>query len=276
MTNEAPKPASLKRTLIIALIYPSLAFYYAGMSFFGAVRVAAVLALASISTLLTGHFMTWREAWTSTAVLATVIFIIAAWAAVVYAKRVGPRPPKTLWRYVQFCLASLAVSIPIAMLEDVPGFRAHKLLKETSASMAPTFVVGDRILVDLTVYKHVSPKAGDLVAFMREDWPYVKRVVGVPGDTVEVKDKVLLRNGQPFALPEGSGQQQESPFSHDTPETTVPEGTVYVVGDNLWNSIDSRVYGPIPLADVIGRAEAVLFQLSGTEIRPERINMDVR
>jgi signal peptidase I len=135
-----------------------------------------------------------------------------------------------------------------------------------SASMEPTLREGDRVLVNkLSDDLH----HGDVIVFERPDEPgevvpaedqiadLIKRVIGLPGDVVEARDGVVYVNGErldePYLAP-------DTPTDH-LKRLEVPEGTVFVMGDNRTNSHDSRDFGPIDESSVIGRAFVRFFPL---------------
>jgi signal peptidase I len=130
-----------------------------------------------------------------------------------------------------------------------------------SPSMEPTLVEGDRVLVNRLIYHFRSPERGDVIVFHPPERPgsdpFIKRVVGVSGDTVAVYDGVLLVNGvaqdEPFI--------KEHPILDDFPETTIAPGYVWVMGDNRNNSGDSRVFGPVSEEAIMGEAFAVYWPL---------------
>ena len=124
-------------------------------------------------------------------------------------------------------------------------------------SMVPTLQVGDRFLANKFVYHFTDPERGDIVVFDSVDEDVdealVKRVVGLPGDVVRVEGGTLFVNGEP----------QDEPYLNTdvvpdlTPPygpTTVPEGKVFVLGDNRGNSGDSRFFGFVPTETVKGEA----------------------
>ena len=123
-----------------------------------------------------------------------------------------------------------------------------------SESMMPTLEVGDRVFVNKFIYRFAEPERGDIVVFESiegSEQDLIKRVVAVPGDTVAVQNGVLFVNGQP----------QEEPYVNDAfPDgsffgpTTVPEDSVFVMGDNRGNSRDSRFFGPVSISNVEGEA----------------------
>ena len=146
--------------------------------------------------------------------------------------------------------------------------------KIPSGSMLPTLLIGDHILVNKFIYGLKmpfsgtvlipvdDPKPNDIVVFKYPRDPkldYIKRVIAVAGDTVEVRDKKIYINGKPFAdkhgvytdprvLPASAG-----PRDNFGP-VTVPEGHIFVMGDNRDNSFDGRFWGFVDLKAVRGKA----------------------
>ena len=123
-----------------------------------------------------------------------------------------------------------------------------------SESMVPTLEVGDRVFVNKFIYRFTEPERGDIVVFEsvnggEED--LIKRVVGVPGDEIEVRSGTLLVNGEP---------QNEPYLNREIPDDSffgpsrLSEGEVFVMGDNRANSADSRVFGPLPVENIEGEA----------------------
>ncbi|WP_446456051.1 signal peptidase I [Tuanshanicoccus lijuaniae] len=98
---------------------------------------------------------------------------------------------------------------------------------------------------------------------------YVKRVIGLPGDTVEVKDNQLILNGKAMDEPYLEQKQAEYPgnFTEDfnlesiTGKAKIPEGYVFVMGDNRRNSVDGRSFGLTSIEDIVGEADGVIWPL---------------
>lgn len=127
------------------------------------------------------------------------------------------------------------------------------------ASMEPNFHNGEYILTNKVLYKIRNPKRGDVVIFKsprNKDVDYIKRIIGLPGDTVALRSNTFYVNNQkvdePYLAPDvvifgGS-------YLAENQEIIVPEGKYFVAGDNRPHSSDSREFGPIALEDFIGVA----------------------
>jgi signal peptidase I len=123
-----------------------------------------------------------------------------------------------------------------------------------SESMVPTLEVGDRVLANKFIYRFTEPERGGIVVFKDVEGgevDLIKRVVGVPGDEVEVRSGTLLVNGEP---------QNEPYLNREIPDDSffgpsrLSEGEVFVMGDNRANAWDSRVFGPLPVENIEGEA----------------------
>ncbi len=146
-----------------------------------------------------------------------------------------------------------------------------------SPSMVPTLDVGDRIMVNKLSYDFHGVHRGDIVVFKRppletQDFPdLVKRVVGLPGETISTKDGQVYIDGkllkEPWLPPgptsyTGALPDDEYPQFNMPGPVTIPAGEYFVMGDNRTDSEDSRYFGPIPKSLIVGRAVAVVWPLS--------------
>ncbi len=126
----------------------------------------------------------------------------------------------------------------------------HDFAKVDGGSMEPTLRTGDRVLI---TKGYDTPARGDIVSFRAtiSDKPdtLIKRVVAIPGDTVEIRGDKADVNGS--ESPYDAGTLVGSPEFHIGP-FIVPEGAVYVLGDNRAVSLDSRFIGPIPISNIRG------------------------
>jgi len=195
--------------------------------------------------------------------------------------------------YVLFILIVTGGSIGSALYIRGQGLEAFRV---PTASCYPTIVPNDRILANKLAYNRNDPKRGDLVVHIcpfNRHWNYIKRIVAVTGDTVEIKDgwlyvnsqKLLRRKlpestldnirttveGQPLngeVFEETNGNVKYNIFLAEPPhdkttgdfeKITVPEHHCFVLGDNRNLSRDSRDFGPVPLATIRGRADYIYW-----------------
>lgn len=136
-----------------------------------------------------------------------------------------------------------------------------------SSSMEPTVPTGGRILVNQVVYRLGEPEFQDIVVFEptestkeavgRPD-DMLKRVIGLPGDVVEIKDATLYVNGEAIDEPYLNGTMK-----YEYGPVTVPEGHVFLLGDNRNNSFDSHLWPDpfVPIENVAGRAMLLYWPL---------------
>ncbi|MDQ3982753.1 MAG: signal peptidase I [Actinomycetota bacterium] len=154
-----------------------------------------------------------------------------------------------------------------------------------SASMEPTLVEGDRVLVEKVSYRFGGPARGQVVVFEKEfaafapeeDDPFwediasalkglfgfptggtqdfIKRVMAVEGDTIEGRDGRVYVNGEVVEEPYLAEGTETSAFG----PTDIPDDMIFVMGDNRSNSDDSRAFGPIPVEEVVGHAFLLLW-----------------
>lgn len=127
-------------------------------------------------------------------------------------------------------------------------------------SMQPNLIEGDRILINRVIYHFRDPKPGEVIVFhssVTKGEDLVKRVVAVAGDSVAIHDGALYVNGAKKDEP----YLKEQNFSGDYPETIIPAGQFFVMGDNRNNSGDSRLFGPIGKDSVIGEAFVIYWPL---------------
>lgn len=129
-----------------------------------------------------------------------------------------------------------------------------------SGSMEPTLMIGDRIIVSKVTYHLREPQPGDIMVFKFPLDPsrnFVKRLIAVGGDTIEIKDSVLYINNEPVQedyLPKGLKFEDFGP-------RTVPENHYFMMGDNRNNSDDSRVWGFLNKDLIVGKAEVIYWPL---------------
>jgi signal peptidase I len=121
--------------------------------------------------------------------------------------------------------------------------------------MELTLLQGDRVLVSKVDYRFLRPQHEDIVVFNSPSpstIPFVKRVIGVAGDIIELRGGRVFVNGQPAESPRAHGDTlPQSPVI--VFPFTVPDGEVFVLGDNRALSSDSRSFGSVPIENIIGK-----------------------
>lgn len=134
-------------------------------------------------------------------------------------------------------------------------------------SMEPTFFNAELIITNKFIYKVTPPKRGDVVIFKspkNKEVDYIKRVIGLPGDTVRLSNNTYYVNGvaldEPYLRP--NTQTSGGAFLQEGEQTIVPEGEYFVSGDNRPHSSDSREFGTIPLGDFIGQGILLYWPIS--------------
>ncbi len=164
---------------------------------------------------------------------------------------------KEVWEWVR----SIIIAIIIALLVRV--FVIEHFLVD-GQSMQPTLEHNERILVNKFVYRFQEPEHEEIVVFeYRDKRDFIKRVVGVEGDTVQIKDKKLYINDEPVEEPYIQKNSVD-----DYGPVTVPEGHYFVLGDNRANSRDSRYddVGFVSEEEIKGRAALVFWPFEGFRV----------
>lgn len=178
----------------------------------------------------------------------------------------------------------VAVAIALAFLIQAAVAKPYEI---PTPSMEPTIMSGDRVIANRVIYHVRDIERGDIVVFQPTDEarntcepgstsnvPFVKRVIGVPGDTIAIRmnSNEVLVNGTPFVVPDARENNADMISESFTPSdddtlytltTKVPQGKLFVMGDNRPNSCDSHQWSDpfVPIDRVIGQAEVVYWPL---------------
>ena len=177
---------------------------------------------------------------------------------------------------------AIIIAIFIAIVVRTFIAQAYKI---PSRSMLPTLLVGDHLLVNKFIYgvkvpflrntiiPVTNPQRGDIVVFIYPNdrsKDFIKRVIGVSGDKIEIKNKIIFINGKQYSDAYGiysdnitypASMQPRDNFG----PVTVPKGSLFVMGDNRDESLDSRFWGFVDLKDVEGKAFIIYFSLNYEE-----------
>lgn len=164
--------------------------------------------------------------------------------------RVRTSKLKQVWDWIKAPLLAVVIALAI-----------HQFLFQQfyvdGHSMDRTLANGERLIIDRIPFYFSMPKRGEIIVFQApdgDDW--VKRVIGLPGDTVQVYQGRLILNGKVITEPFINGPMD--PTRNFGP-LTVPAGDLFVMGDNRNISEDSRVIGPVAISSVIGRVDVVFW-----------------
>lgn len=162
----------------------------------------------------------------------------------------------SFWQQVKENGITIAFALALALIIRVFIAEPRYIPSE---SMFPTLETGDRLVVEKVAYKFHAPARGDIIVFQPPDklrilgyeknQAFIKRAIATEGETVAVKNGVVYVNNLP--LLEG---YIAAPPEYDLIPVTVPEGQLFVMGDNRNNSNDSHVWGFLPVENVIGHA----------------------
>lgn len=159
-----------------------------------------------------------------------------------------PRPArKRRWRRTLLLLTPAFAGLLWYGSRAVGVVANYRAFAVPAVSMAPTILPGDRLLVNI---EPNDPKRGEIWAFSGPNSTFIKRVIGLPGETVEVQGGRVLVDGKPLLEPYLS-----TPMTGAMAPVRLGPGQYFVMGDNRALSLDSRAFGPIHKGQFVGRAE---------------------
>ncbi len=194
----------------------------------------------------------------------------------------NPRWQSTVKEYIE----ALFIALLLALVIRTFIVQAFKI---PSGSMLQTLQIGDHLLVSKFSYGVKIPFTGkvvlpvgdpeykDIIVFKYPGDPskdYIKRVIGVPGDTVEIKNKMVFVNGKQLNEPyvQYTDNAHVSTMRDNMPPRVIPEDEYFVMGDNRDGSNDSRFWGNVPRENILGKAWIIYWSWGGPKtVRWDRI-----
>lgn len=258
---------------------------------FFAVEIIGIGSYISFPSLLfSSHGIALMYFWVAMYVACRIYSIVDAYSA---ARRIGELQLQPYNRWYVYLLIMIVLSSI-----SLPFDNSAKAYHIPAGSMMPNLLVGDYLYADESAYDERAPERGDIVIFqlLRDDKiDYIKRLIGLPGDRIQVRDEVLYINDEAVerrqiedievverfgsvqvrryveTLPNGVGyevieQNHDRPLDN-TEVYAVPDGHYFFMGDNRDGSLDSRVLGHVgfvPAENLLSRAEVVFFSTDGS------------
>ena len=146
----------------------------------------------------------------------------------------------------------LEAVLPALVIVLVVNIFLAQATRVEGQSMDPSLHDSQRLIIEKISYRFGSPQRGDIIVLRRPQRsvdPLIKRVVGLPGETVAIHDAMVYIDGDPLTEP-----YLDQPTWGSMAPVVVPEGHVFVMGDNRRSSNDSRAFGVVSLDDIVGRA----------------------
>ena len=162
----------------------------------------------------------------------------------------------SLWQTIKENTTTVGIALILAFLIRVFIAEPRYI---PSDSMFPTLSTGDRLVVEKVTYKFHAPSRGDILVFQPptklqilgydKNQAFIKRAIALSGETIAVRDGVVYINDRPLVE-----NYLAEPPAYNLKDITVPDGNLFVMGDNRNNSNDSHVWGFLPTQNIIGRA----------------------
>jgi len=286
--------------VLLTLLMSGLGHVYAGRARLGLLiylALSACFTLIAVLGLFARSWLLLSAGLAVVAVLRVVVIIHAGVSAEGAAKPYKPQFYNRWWVYVLLLL--VAWFVWPAVVKSLLRHNVVEAFKVPSSSMAPAIQAGDYFFVDKRPAARRIPTYNEVIVFQSLSEPgvsVIKRVVGLPGDTLATRDGQLYRNGRavkeawitpvsptdtmPLIDESNPRGQAEAVLEHYPTlsrwgPTIVPQGAVYVLGDNRSYSYDSRYWGPVSLDRILGRPLWIYFNLArddlGYRTRWERV-----
>jgi signal peptidase I len=179
------------------------------------------------------------------------------------ARKLGEVELRPYNRWYIYLAILLVQFFPVGLvLEYVSGFGAVKTFDIPTASMSPTIQRGDYLAADMEAYAASNPKRGDIVIFRYprdERQLYIKRVIALPGETVEIRGKQIFINNAVLADPWGTFFLADDSLREPYGPATLGEAEYFLVGDNRDDSLDSRHFGAIKKSKITAQARYIYW-----------------
>ena len=203
-------------------------------------------------------------------VLFFLFILLDALIGAVKLKEITLKPYNKWYLYlIIFLISNFAIQPLFSSSMKNNFFRAYKI---PSSAMEPTLLVGDHLIANMGIYKKDKPNRGDIVIFEYPKDPskdYIKRVIGLEGEKVEmVQNKIYIND---TLLDDPWGYYQSVGGTNNFGPVVVPKDSLFVLGDNRNNSLDSRIWGYVNIKKLKGKALYIYWAKNKS-----RIGMDIK
>ena len=170
----------------------------------------------------------------------------------------GKKALKFIFEYVDSARSASIFALIIVTL-------IIQTFKIPTGSMIPTLNIGNHIMVNKFIYYFTKPKRGDIIVFVYPANPkkdFIKRLIGLPGETIQIKDGSVFINGEELkSLQTITERYYYNEGMYGEGLIKIPDNTYFVMGDNTRNSKDSRFWGFVPKKNLLGKAFFVYWPL---------------
>jgi len=270
---------------ILALSLPGLGHWYLGRLALSISWFFTVEILITAATLLLRSPLLPPVIGLGAFVIPFVAIVLSARAAVRLSRQVRATYEVGLWNKWYVYLLVLAIGATLqSLFSDARHEYIAKAYRIPSPAMVPTLLIGDHVFVDKLIYRlGTAPRNGDIIVFRfpedeRKD--FIKRVVALPGDSVEVRNKQLIVNGEQIndvgytqRIDPNMIEASVNPRDNFGP-VTVPDHAYFVLGDNRDQSLDSRFWGYVSADKIRGKVMFIYWSWKGTGAWNEWIRWD--
>jgi signal peptidase I len=264
--------------VVANLIVPPVGHLHVGALERGGVLTVIAMALTVADVMAFARFPRMATLVIAVAVGIGIAFAVAGDALRIALRRPagGARPP--WYMYVGVAFSSLLIW---GVVKGVLKSTVVHAFRMPSESMAPTLEVGDYFFADMGAYRHKPPQRGDIAIYLYPADPrqiFAKRVVGLPNETIELRDREVWLDGELLREPHvrhtdaAIEPAEESPRDNMPARTSGPED-VFLMGDNRENSNDSRFTGTVPVQQLKGKATFIYWSMGPGGVRWDRIGL---
>ncbi len=269
--------ASLNRPWLAGLLQvvtPGLGNLYSGRPLHGLIlhlTVQGIVLLLALALLR----LPWPVNFLLPVAVAIIVAVFVIFDGVRCARTQLPEFPLARYnRWNVYILVVAVFAIIVAPEQVLVGSPTRAFVMQTFAadtsSMAPAVLRGDHVVVDKSAYAFAQPKRGDVVFYRATEHPpmiFMKRIVGMPGETIEIRNRNVFINGKKidepyvrFLRPSTDGRFLDRTFNGDSvAPRVIPADTYFVLGDNRDDSLDSRFIGPVQRRQFVGKAKTIYF-----------------